>query len=70
MLAGSTLQQSGLRLPALALILGGVRAVVNAIDVRTSHGELLRHEFMDGMHDRFREDSSADPRLIGHDDNR
>ena len=70
MLAGRTFQHSGLRLTALAGIDGGVRAIVYGVEMRPGSFELLGHEFMNGVNERFRKVAAANARLICHDNHR
>jgi hypothetical protein len=52
------------RLPALATIGGGVRAIVNCVEMRALGAELLGHQFVDRMHERFRKVTPSNAGLI------
>lgn len=63
-------EHAGSRLPAFATIGRGVRAIVNCLQMRALGAELLGQQFVDRMHERFREVSPSNARLICYQNDR
>jgi hypothetical protein len=65
-LAGGALEHTRLWLAAVATVGRRVRAVVYGGEMGAGGFELLGHEFMDRVHQRFRKIAPANAGLIGH----
>jgi hypothetical protein len=65
-LLGSALEHARLWLAAIAAIGRSVRAVVYGVEMGPGGFELLGHEFMDRVYQRFRKIAAADARLVCH----
>src|ERR1700674_4715010 len=57
-------------LATAARVGGSVRAIVNCVNMRTRCGEMLIHELMHDVHERFRVVATTDARLVGDNHNR
>ena len=62
------MQHAGAGFSARASIGGGVRAIIDAVKVRSGFSQLLGHQIVDRVHQRFWVVSTGDSGLIGDDE--
>jgi hypothetical protein len=67
MFRGGLIQHAGPRLSARASVVGGVGAIIDAVKMPSCFRQLLGHQVVDGLHQRFRVVSPSDTRLVGND---
>src|ERR1700688_2227386 len=67
MFCGGLIQHARAGLSARASIARGMRAIIDAVQVCSGVRELLGHQLVDGMHQRFGIVSATDSGLIGND---
>ena len=64
MFACSLSEHAGFRFAAFAIMLTGVRAIVDCVYARSGLKQLLLHQFVNAVYRRFGKESASDPRLV------
>jgi hypothetical protein len=64
MFRGRLIQHARPRLPARASVVGGMGAIIDAVKMRSCFRQLLGHQVVDGLHQRFRVVSTGNSGLV------